>query len=399
MIITKYILKELIPQFLSALIVICAIIVVSQLVRLSELLVTFGLSFENILLPFLYIILPFISLTIPIAFLFAVFLTFGRFSADGEYAGLLASGYSLKQAAKPVLIMAILLYGAAAFSSLNFEAWGRREFVQFIYRKTQTEIDNMIKFKMQPGVFLEDFLGYVLYAEQIADDRVHYKNVILAPGKRSKEDFLVSAPTGKIFGSVETGDLKLALDKGTVVSASATTDKSSVLNFEYAQIDLLRIFKEQILGADEAEDDFRSYTPTQLYAYIDQLEKDPKRDESTYRRARFLFHQRVSMPFSTVTFALFGMVLGIADPRRGKGKAYVMAILTILGGYILAMAFKWLSENTGTPAPFAAWSAHVILATFGGFLLYQKNRLPPSEGTLDWANMPFKRKTEEIELT
>src|SRR5690606_34243750 len=114
-------LKELIPQFLSALIVISAIIVVSQLARLSELLITFGLTLENIFLPFLYLMLPFISQTIPIAYLFAVFLTFGRLSADGEYPALLAAGFSLRRAALPVLLVATTLYGAAALSALHLE--------------------------------------------------------------------------------------------------------------------------------------------------------------------------------------------------------------------------------------------------------------------------------------
>src|SRR6476469_9546709 len=142
MLVFRYFLKELLPQFASALIVICSIIVVSQLVRLSEVLVTFGLSLENVFLPFLYIILPFIHLTIPMAYLFAVMLTFGRLSADGEYPELLAAGYSLARAAVPVLMLGVILYGVATASALNLEPWGRREMVQFLYRKTQTELDN-----------------------------------------------------------------------------------------------------------------------------------------------------------------------------------------------------------------------------------------------------------------
>ena len=106
---------------------ICSIIVVSQLVRLSEVLVAFGLSLENVFLPFLYIIVPFISLTIPIAFLFAVVLTFARLSADGEYPAMLAAGFPLRSSARPVLAVALVLYVVAAICAINLEAWGRRE--------------------------------------------------------------------------------------------------------------------------------------------------------------------------------------------------------------------------------------------------------------------------------
>ncbi len=389
----RYLLKELIPQFLSALVVICAIIVVSQLVRLSEVLVTFGLSLENVFLPFLYILLPFVQLTIPMAYLFAVMLTFGRLSADGEYPGLLAAGYSLSRAAVPTLLIGVLLYAFAAVCALNLEAWGRREMVQFLYRKTQTELDNMIKYKLQSGVFVDDFLGYVLYVEKISTDRTKFENVLLAPAGEKDESqragFTVLAPSGSISGTVETGDLRMTLDNGTAFSHSPEGEQTSVLKFNHAEIDLLRIFQEQILGADAASDDYRSYTFTELLSFIKALEANPQRDVVVLRRARYLLHKRIAAPFATVTFAFFGMTLGVSDPRRGRSIAYIGVIATVIIGFVIMTAFDWLVEHGHIPLLVAAWAPNLILLAFGAFLLFQKNRLPPAEGTLDLANLPL----------
>jgi lipopolysaccharide export system permease protein len=383
-------LKELIPQFLSAMIVICSIIVVSQLVRLSDVLVAFGISLENVFLPFIYTILPFLSLTIPMGYLFAVVLSFGRLSADGEYPALLAAGFPLRRAALPVMLIAVGLYGVAAASALNLEAWGRREMVQFLYRKTQTELDNLVRYKMQAGVFLEDFLGYVLYAEKISPDRTRFENVMLAPrGSEKNSNFTVLAPSGRMTGTVEGGDLRLLLENGIGFSSRADQDKAAVMRFQRAEIDLLRIFHEQILGADAAEDDYRSYRPRELILYIDSIRDKVGADPGLYRRARYLFHQRIASPFAVVTFALFGLTLGVSDPRRGKSMGYVGAIGTIISGYIFMMIFKWLAEQGYMPVPVAAWMPNLILFVFGAFLLYQKNRLPPSEGTLAWENLPL----------
>lgn len=370
--------------------VICSIIVVSQLVRLSEVLVAFGLSLENVFLPFLYIIVPFLSLTIPIAFLFAVVLTFARLSADGEYPAMLAAGFPLKHSARPVFAVALVLYVVAALCAVNLEAWGRREMVQFLYKKTKTELDNMVKYKMQSGVFLDDFLGYVLYAEKISADRSAFENVMLAPGLGKRTEFTVLAPSGHITGSVETGDLKMTFESGVVYSRRPDTDKISILKFNRAEIDLLKIFHKQILGAESAEDDYRSYRPTQLREYIDVLRKDdtPK-NKALLRRVEFLFHQRISSPFAVVSFAFFGMVLGVSDPRRGKSAAYVGAIITIILGYVLVMGFRTFAESGQLPILVAAWLPNIMLIAVGGFLFYQKDRLPPSEGTLTRANLPF----------
>ncbi|MCX6124180.1 MAG: LptF/LptG family permease, partial [Proteobacteria bacterium] len=264
-----YIVREVIPQFFSALIILSAILVVSQLVRMSRELVAFGLSPENILLPFLYIILPFMSFNIPIAYLGAVMISFGRLSSDGEYAAMLATGFPLKKSARPVFLIAVVLYVAAAACSVYGEPWGRKQLERFFYEKTQTEVDNLIKFRLQAGVFAEDFLRFVLYVERISEDRSTFSNVMIAPGGSSEESWMIMAPEGVITGSVAEGKLSLDLQNGVMHSSASATNEHSVLRFEKLELDLLRLFREQILGGTDAQYDYRSYFPTELNQYVD----------------------------------------------------------------------------------------------------------------------------------
>ena len=118
---------------------------VSQLVRLSSILVNFGISAETLLIPFLFFVLPFLSFTIPISYLYAVLLGMGRLSSDGEYTAMLASGFSLRKALRPILALGFVLYFFASYASLYFEPWGRRESELFFHRQAQTQLDNIIK--------------------------------------------------------------------------------------------------------------------------------------------------------------------------------------------------------------------------------------------------------------
>ncbi|MBQ47037.1 MAG: hypothetical protein CMP10_06085 [Zetaproteobacteria bacterium] len=392
MIIYRYFLKELLPQFFTSFCVLSAVIVISQLVRLSDALITFGLSIENVTMPFLFILLPFLSFSIPMAYLFAVLLSFSRLSADGEYTALLASGYSLKKAAMPVLLVGAILYGVAAICSMNLEAWGRREMVQFYHRKAQTQLDHMIRVKMKPGVFLKDFLGYTLYAENISDDKTRFYNVMMVPSNKVNEDFTLLAPSAFITGSVESGDLRMRFDYGALYGKEGIDSDITIVKFKSAEIDILRIFQEQIFGADNAADDYRSFPLVKLWNYLDEIEHTRDGDQrNTWYKARFLFHQRIAMPFATIVFAMIGMVLGIQDERSGKSGGYIGAIAAIVGSYVLMMSFKFWSEQAFLSAPLAAWAPNCLLFIFGAFLLYQRNRLPPSESTLDLGNMPWRR--------
>jgi lipopolysaccharide export system permease protein len=388
----KYLVKEIVPQFVTAFCILGVVIVISQLLKLSEIIVTSGLSLENVLLPFLFIMAPFLTFIIPMAFMFAVLLSFSRLSSDGEYTAMLAAGYSFRRSAVPVLFLSVLMYLVTVAAALNFEPWGRRELIQFLHRKAQTELDNLIKFKLKPSTFVSDFLGYVLYAEQVSSDKTYLTNVLLAPGggTQSSQNFALFAPSATIQGSVEAGDLNMLFNYGVIYSGNASGRDLTVVKFKAAELDMIRIFQEQILGPDSTKDDYRSFPPGQLWSYIDEIKSDARKvDAVHYQKARFLLHQRIAMPFAIISFALFAMILGIQDERRGKNHGYVGSVLTIISNYILIMAFKWLAEHGKVSAPVGAWAPHVMLLTFASFLAYQKNRLPPSEATLDPKNLPF----------
>jgi lipopolysaccharide export system permease protein len=378
-----YIVREVVPQFFSALVILSTILVVSQLVRLSEALVAFGVSLENILLPFLYIIVPFLSFNIPISYLAAVMVSFSRFSNDGEYAAMLATGFPLKRASKSVLIIGFLLYIVASLCAVYGEAWGRKEMVNFYFQKTQTEVDNLIRHRLQEGVFSEEFMGYMLYAETISADRTKLGNLMIAPARGSKDRFYILAPAGAVTGTMQEKKLNLNLEKGVIHSYDRSLNEQTVVKFDTLELDLLRLFREQVLGGDEAVDDYRSYPPVKLYQYINEIEKDKSVDRAIYYKARFLMHQRIATPFIVMIFACFGMVLGVMDPRSGRNRAYIGAIAGIIGGYVVMMGFKWFAEKGSISAPLAAWLPNVVLALFSWFLMYQKNRLPPSESPLD----------------
>ena len=367
--------------------VFCSVIAISQLVRLSNVLVTFGLSAENILLPFLYIIVPFLPIIIPISYLFGVMISFSRFSSDGELTAMLASGYSLKNIAKPVFIMGLMLYGVGLFCTTNLEAWGRREFVQFVYRKTQTEIDNMVRFKIKSGVFLNNFLDYVFYTKEISPDRVHYKNILIAPQNKSDKNFMIMAQSGKITGTVEKGDLRMNLYNGMSFSVQPNAESSSTVTFKRAEIDLLRVFQEKIIGEDTARDDYRSFTYNELQSYVHKLEKEE--NKKYFLKVHYLYYSRFASPFIVIAFSFLGIFFGTFEQRHHKNRSYLQSIFIIISSYVLTVAFRWLAENDYVNIFVAIWSPQIFLFLLGFFCIYQKNRLPSSEPIFSLRNLPF----------
>lgn len=317
-------------------------------------------------------------------------ISFTRLSSDNELTALLAAGYSIKRSLLPCILLASILYIAGSNSAIHLEAWGRREFVQFIYRKTQTEIDNMIRFKIQPGVFTDNFLDYVFYTEKISPDRTSYENVLLSPKANALNQFTMTAPRAQIKGSVEEGNLRMIFHDGLSYSFNPTEQKTSTLRFERIEIDLLRVFHEQILGEDTARDDYRSYDNEKLLHFLSSYRKKSDANQATYLKASYLYHSRRANPFIVFAFALLGLILGVQEQRHSKSTGYIGSILVIISCFVIMVACRWLAEHAYLEPKLAAWSPQGAFLAFALFLFYQKNRLPPSEPILAWRNMPFR---------
>jgi len=364
------------------------------MIRLSEFLLAFGLSFENLVLPIIFIVTPFLTFTIPISLMFALMLSFMRLSSDGEYAAMLASGMGLKRILYPVGVVTFVLLLSAIYSGTYLESWGRREYLAFTFKKTQNELDNLIRSKMQSGVFLEDFLGYTFFAEKIDPEKENYNNVFISPKKHSSGSGIsaVTAPRALIKGSVEEESLKMTLFNGISYAVDKNNVSTSISTFDRLDVDLLRLFREQIFGNQNQGEDYRSFSTPQLYNYLNSLEEIGDTDSKKYYKPAFLFHTRIASGFGTIIFAIFGLVLGITDPRRGKAAAYIFAIFTVIASYVFTTSFKGVAEAGQVSAAFAVWFPFAVQLFFGFFLLYQKNRLPPSEAVLAPRNLPFLKK-------
>ena len=361
------------------------------MIRLSEFLLAFGLSFENIVLPIVFIVTPFLTYTIPISFLFGLMLAFSRLSSDGEYVGLLASGYGLRKILFPVLCLTAVVLSFSVYCGTYLESWGRKEYLAFTYKKTQTELDNLIRSKMQSKVFLEDFLGYTFYADEVGPNKEKYKNVFISPQSSSQSSKVgaITAPRATIKGSVEEESLTMSLYDGTSYSYDSDEKQTSVSNFSKLDVDILRLFRQQIFGSETRGEDYRSLSTTELYSYLEAMKDSGEINSKKYYKPSYLFHVRISSGFFALVFAMFGLALGIADPRRGKGRAYTYAIATVIGSYIFTSSFKGMAESGQVNTAIAAWLPLGIQFLLGVFFLYQKNRLPPSESVLAPRNLPL----------
>ncbi len=368
----RYVAREIFTQFVTAFVVVNTVVFISQLLRLSEMLFRLGVSLENILLPVLFEVVSTAPVTIPTTLLFATMLACERLNRSGELTALLAAGHSLAKVLYPVLGVAGLFYLLTLVAALYLDPWGRRELLVFSQRKAYERVANIDQ-QLQEGVFLRTIPGYILHVQRSGASKRqtgvagHYHNVMLAPREESRTDFVITARTARLEGAVATGNLQLVFEHGVI-----HTD-NTVLQFKRWYLDLVRIVQQHLLGHKLSFDARRLY-PVALWEY---LQGDG--GASSRVRERLLLSRRLGQPLLTLTFAVFGMLLGTRFVRRRRNLTLLYVALTVVACFSFSSACEFIAHRGLFSPAQAVWLPQLLLFGVALWLVWRKNSRPFGE--------------------
>ena len=109
MILTKYILKQLLLSFMLILLGMTALVWLTQSLRMIDMIVTKGVPLAVFLEMTLLVLPNFIQILSPLALFAVILFIFSRMEADKEIMVMKAIGMSNKQIMLPAFILAIIL--------------------------------------------------------------------------------------------------------------------------------------------------------------------------------------------------------------------------------------------------------------------------------------------------
>ncbi|MEO1131709.1 MAG: LptF/LptG family permease, partial [Cyanobacteria bacterium J06639_1] len=85
-------------------------------------------------------------------------------------------------------------------------------------------------------------------------------------------------------------------------------------------------------------------------------------------------HEKYSIPFVCLTFALVGAPLGLRPQRTSSSIGLGLSVLIIFG-YYLAMFISQALGQVGALGPaIAAWLPNIVGCSIGGFLVYRASQ-------------------------
>lgn len=361
-IIERYLFAELFPTFSLGLVVLTFVLLLKEILDLTELVVNKGLPLSAVLELLFYLIPSSLALIIPMALLVGTILAFSRLSADGEIIALKSSGVSLSRLLRPVLLFAFLVAVAHLLLILYGVPWGRARFAEFKFRM----LNQVARFQIRPQVFNDDYAGLVIFARRVEPGSGRMEGIMIEDSRDSHAPQTIVAKQGTLIPEPDRRGFTLRLRDGSVHRDVRGKDVYQLLNFATYDVTL----KPRGMSATPGRLRNRDLDLKALMARIARL----KREGKNYYPALVEFHKRFALPVANLLFALIGVPLGMVNRRSGKAGGFAFSIAVIFIYYLVTILGKGLSEDQVIHPAVAMWFPNALMAVLAAVLLSRASR-------------------------
>ncbi len=358
-ILTRYIVGEIISLTLIGCALFTFILFMPNLPRILEILVRSSSTWADVGEVFLFTLPNLFKFTVPMAVLWGILLGLSRLAADSEVIAMRASGLGIGYFVRVASIVAV----AGTLLGLGDSLYLAPRANQAILSMEQALETSQASYEIQPRVFYEDFRNYVLYVQDVraGTGAANWRKVFMADVSDPNNPIVTTAQSATVVND-NSQELIMRLRDGlrdeTVanqpgqsnVSTFTTTDMPLALS-QQSDVHLGRM-NETLLALPMSALLERIHGPDGKQFLIE-------------------LHDRFAFPAACLVLMLVGVPLGVASRRGGKSSGFVLTILLVFIYYFLSATGSELGHQSRLPAFLAVWSANLLFAAAGIFLLWQ----------------------------
>lgn len=351
-----YIFFEMLPAFTLGVIVFVSIILLFQVLRLTDFALSHGVDLKTISQIIGFIVISMLPALLPMSLLFAVLLTYGRLSSDSEVVALKASGVHMGAILTPALVLAFLVSVISAQTSFQIAPWGNRQFEVLFSQVGSTKAGITIK----EGTFSEGFFEMVLYASKVNSETGELQNVFIYDESSSNRPITIVAKSGQILQNKEglNREVFLRLKDGDIHRQAEAHTKIKFDSYDINLKDPVQLF--------EKKKSPQSWTLGEINEMLQNQELDLK--ERLVVQAEF--HKRWAISALCLIFALLGVALGTTTNKRAaKAGGMILSILIIVGYWILYITAEGLARNGNVLPALALWFPNLLFFSLGIYFL------------------------------
>ena len=362
-ILTRYILGEIVTLTLIGCALFTFILFMPQLPQTLEVVVRNSSTLTDVAQVFLFTLPYLFKFTIPMAVLWGVLLGLSRLAADSEIIAMRASGLGIGYFVRVSSIVAV----GGTLLGLGNSLWLAPRANQAILDLQQSLGTSQASYEIQRGVFYEDFKDHVLYVQDVhaGTGAANWSNVFMADVSDEANPVITTAASATVVND-NSQELIMRLRDG--LQDQTVADQPGQSNIStFATTDMPLILSQQ-------SDVHLGRMDTSLYAM--PLSKLLQRiheatNASDAKRYQIEMHTRFAFPVACLVLMLMGVPLGVASRRGGKSSGIIFTLLLVFIYYFLSSTGIAIGHQSKLPAFLAVWSANLLFAAAGIFLLWQ----------------------------
>jgi len=363
-IIDRYVIREIIPPFLLALLVFTFILIIPFLIDLAEDLIAKGVPAGTILQLTGTLLPQALALTIPMALLIGLLVALGRLSADREFVVMMACGISPYRLLQPILVFSVICWGLTSWVMLKAMPDSNQRF-----REISTEIAmNRAEGEVRPRVFFEDFPNIVLYVREVPKNGQGWQGVLAADTSNPSSPVIFIAKSGRMIVDRQARTIDMVLEDGT--RHSTKLEDSSFYEVSKFERTIVSLNPESVFPRTGPARGERELSVEELQARAVELQAQG----ISAHRPIMEIHKKFSVPVACFVFAVLGFALGASNRKDGKLAAFVLGIGVIFGYYVIMFTAEALTKGFWVPAWLSMWLPNIILGAAGVFLLINRAR-------------------------
>ena len=361
-ILDRYILREVFPSFFLGVFVFTFVILLNEILRLAQRLVTQSASIGDTLGVLLNLLPSVLCLTIPMGFLLGVLIALGRLAGDSEIIAMRAGGVSLYRLLTPVLFASALAWGTTSYLIIDVLPDSNQRVRQILFKILTSQAGTEVR----PRVFYDRLFPNLMFQVLDTPTGVNYwENVILADLSDPRTPRVTFAGKGQLLVDPDERTAMFHLTDAELhqvshrrpeeyqrqVSREIFLPLPTETFFPPEDINVPRGARELSLQALR-----EAYRETPLPVYATEI------------------YKKFSIPFACVVFGVLGLALGIRNRRDGRSWGFIVSLAIIFIYYIFIDIGEGMAVNERLSPFLGMWTPNIVLGIAAILLLIRAAR-------------------------
>jgi lipopolysaccharide export system permease protein len=379
----RYIARELLGPFLFGVAAFTLIFLSGQYLFKLTTMVALGAPLLDVAELLALHMVPVAVLTFPMATLLASLLSFGRLSGDMEVVAMMAGGVSFTRIAVPAFTMGVLVSIIGLFTDEVLVPPANRAVKRTEARIAQALGSDTAALSPTGGrsFLIPDYSGGELQRLVIADGfslsagRLDHVTYLEFRGHPPHLVVIVEAeharwrPTERNRWVFENGSTRVLGEANPRSGNTGAETYRSSYTFLEQSFELNKTPQQIVAEGEDPEE----MTYQELRRYIVNM-REQGASLKTLRDLEVNLYNKLSVPFTSMVFALIGTPLGLRRLRGGAAVGLGISILIIFCYYVLWHGLAVLGDNGQVPPMLASWLANIVGLGVGGTLVVRAAR-------------------------